>query len=181
MADTLDVNHINGSFNVPFPASTRQVAGIVNGIQTDVVSVGFSDKILITISQRGRLTHWVSISKSFFFFFFCLAERLCLTDDTQLHVPIENQNPGTGGLHTFSDATDDGLLPITNLTATTILGGHAPGQSTIGQLYARQIASAIAVKSPDEKRLLVVGMGLDTADADRDVFFAIIDLVLQCL
>ena len=70
MADTLDVNHINGSFNVPFPASTRQVAGIVNGIQTDVVSVGFSDKILITISQRGRLTHWVSISKSFFFFFF---------------------------------------------------------------------------------------------------------------
>ena len=96
-------------------------------------------------------------------------------------MPLENHNPGTGGSHAFSNGSDDDLLPITALTATTILGGHAPGQDTIDELYARQIASAIAVKSPDEKRLLVVGMGLDTLDADRDVFFAVIDLVLQCL
>lgn len=84
-------------------------------------------------------------------------------------------------MHTISSATDDSLLPIADLTATTVLGGHAPGHDTVGQLYARQIASAIATKTPNEKRLLVVGLGLDSADIDRDVFFAIIDLVLQCI
>ena len=99
----------------------------------------------------------------------------------QLHVPLENRNPGTDGMHTISEAEGDGLLPLSNLTATSLLGGHAPGYDTIGQLYARQIASAIATKTPGEKRLLVLGLGLAKADADRDVFFAIIDLVLQCI
>lgn len=54
-------------------------------------------------------------------------------------------------------------------------------RETQGQLYACQIASAIAVKYPDEKRLLVVGLGLDKADVDRDAFFGVVDLVLQCL
>lgn len=94
---------------------------------------------------------------------------------------MENHNPGTDGLHTLSDGNDDSLLPMTGLTATSLLGGHAPGHDTIGQLYARQIASAIAMKRPSEKRLLVIGLGLETAEADRDVFFAIINLVLQCI
>lgn len=84
-------------------------------------------------------------------------------------------------MHTIPEADDDSLLPLSSLTATSLLGGHSPGQGTIGQLYARQIASAIATKTPNEKRLLVVGLGLATADADRDVFFAIVDLVLQCI
>lgn len=156
MAQPFDLNQFHESLDIPFPAATKQVAGTVKGIQTDVMSVGFSDKILVTISQKGRLNHW-------------------------LHVPLENRNPGTDGLHIISEATDDSLLPITNLTATTLLGGHAPGQDIIGQLYARQIASAIATKSPGEKRLLVVGLGLETTDAGRDAFFDIIDLALQCI
>lgn len=96
-------------------------------------------------------------------------------------MPLGNQNPGTDGMHTFSEASEDSLLPLSDLTATSILGGHAPGQDTVGQLFARQIATAIATKSPSEKRLLVVGLGLGTIGADRDAFFAIIDLVLQCL
>lgn len=99
----------------------------------------------------------------------------------QLHVPLENRNPGTDGMHTISEVDGADLLPLSNLTATSLLGGHAPGHDTVGQLYASQIASAIATKTPDEKRLLVLGLGLVTADADRDVFFAIIDLVLQCI
>lgn len=51
----------------------------------------------------------------------------------------------------------------------------------MGQLYARQIGSAILTKTPNEKRPLLVGLGLASAEADRDVFFAIVDLVLQCL
>lgn len=68
-----------------------------------------------------------------------------------------------------------------NLTATSLLGGRAPGHETVGQLLARQIASAIVTKTPDEKRLLVVGLGLQKAEVDREAFFGIVDLVLQCV
>lgn len=94
---------------------------------------------------------------------------------------MENKNPGTEGSHRIPDFADDGLLPLSDLTATSILGGRVPGHEIVGQLYARQIASAIVTKTPQENRLLVVGLGLKTAEADRDVFFAVIDLVLQCI
>ncbi|KAJ5375512.1 hypothetical protein N7517_007518 [Penicillium concentricum] len=155
MTTSFDTSSMQDSLNLPFPATTKQVAGLVNGIQTDVGVMNFSDKIMVTISQAGRLGHW-------------------------LHVPMENQNPGTEGMHTLSEG-DDALLPLQSLTTTTLLGGYAPGQDTTGQLLARQIATAIAMKTPSEKRLLLVGLGLDKSTADRDSFFAIVDLVLQCL
>lgn len=43
----------------PFPAATKQASGTVNGTSTAVSSMYFSDKILITISQAGRLSQWV--------------------------------------------------------------------------------------------------------------------------
>ncbi|GAQ03597.1 hypothetical protein ALT_0918 [Aspergillus lentulus] len=151
MSNLLDLDNLQVPLDLPFPAGTKQVAGVVNGIQTDVTCVQFSDKILVTISQNGRLGHW-------------------------LHVPLENKNPGAQGFHTLSESVDDDLLPMSRLMATSLLGGRAPGHETVGQLYARQIASAIATKTPDEKRLLIVGLGLESAEADREVFFAIIDL-----
>ncbi|KAJ5180232.1 hypothetical protein N7492_003442 [Penicillium capsulatum] len=149
-------NGFPDSLNVPFPAATKQVAGMVAGVKTDVLVLSFSDKIVVTISQEGRLAHW-------------------------LHVSMGSQNPGTDGLHTFSEDPEDSLLPLSGLTATSILGGYAPGQDTVGQLLARQVATAIATKSPAEKRLLVVGLGLGNSGSDRDSFFAIVDLVLQCI
>lgn len=47
--------------NLPFPAATRQVAGLVDGVKTDVMVMSFSDKIMVTISQQGRLAHWVGL------------------------------------------------------------------------------------------------------------------------
>ena len=44
----------------PFPASSKQITGTVNGIQTEISRVDFSDKIVITVSQAGRLAQWVS-------------------------------------------------------------------------------------------------------------------------
>ena len=43
-----------------FPAKTKEVAGLVHGVPTDLTSTYFADKILITISQGGRLAQWVS-------------------------------------------------------------------------------------------------------------------------
>lgn len=53
----LDVN--GGIQQSPFPAKTKHVQGTVNGTSTAISSMYFSDKILITISQAGRLSQWV--------------------------------------------------------------------------------------------------------------------------
>jgi proteasome assembly chaperone 3 len=53
---------LQGSLDLPFPAATKQVAGIVEGVQTDVMVMNFSDKIMLTISQEGRLSHWVCLN-----------------------------------------------------------------------------------------------------------------------
>ncbi|PGH31286.1 proteasome assembly chaperone 3 [[Emmonsia] crescens] len=142
--------------NLPYPASTKQAAGVLGGVLTEVMSVSFSDKILVTISQNGKLGQW-------------------------LHVPLENTNPGTDGYHTLPDPNEDGLLPLPSLTATSVLGARGSERETIGQLYACQIATVIATKNPNEKRLLVVGLGLEQPEIDRDVFFGVIDLVLKCI
>lgn len=56
-----DVDIGGGVEESRFPAATKHAAGLVNGIETDVSSVYFSDKILITISQEGRLSQWVRV------------------------------------------------------------------------------------------------------------------------
>ena len=43
----------------PYPASTKQAAGIVKGVHTEVLTIAFADKIMVTISQGGRLAQWV--------------------------------------------------------------------------------------------------------------------------
>jgi proteasome assembly chaperone 3 len=44
-----------------FPAKTKTASGTINGAQTEAMSVAFADKIVITISQGGKLAHWVSL------------------------------------------------------------------------------------------------------------------------
>ncbi|KAL1960050.1 hypothetical protein VTO42DRAFT_222 [Malbranchea cinnamomea] len=143
------------SSDLSFPAATKQAAGVVGGVQTDVMSVWFADKILFTITQKGRLGQW-------------------------LHVPLENSNPGMDEF-TFAEVGDDNLLPPARLTATSILGGRTAEWEPIGHLYACQIASAIVTKTPTENRLLVVGLGLEQPTTDREIFYGIVDLVLQCI
>jgi hypothetical protein len=47
---------------IPFPAPTKQVAGEINGVKTDVMYMSFADKIMVTITQNGRLGQWVSFA-----------------------------------------------------------------------------------------------------------------------
>jgi proteasome assembly chaperone 3 len=42
-----------------FPAGSREISGLVNGVATEISSTSFADKILVTISQEGRLSQWV--------------------------------------------------------------------------------------------------------------------------
>lgn len=47
--------------NLPYPAQTKQTAGLVDGIPTDVMIVSFGDKIMVTATQAGRLAQWVEM------------------------------------------------------------------------------------------------------------------------
>jgi hypothetical protein len=61
------INNIKTHFNMAsidvredtFPSRSREVSGIVNGVATEITSTNFADKVLITISQEGRLSQWV--------------------------------------------------------------------------------------------------------------------------
>jgi proteasome assembly chaperone 3 len=46
---------------IPFPVPTKQVAGEINGVKTDVMYMAFADKIMITITQNGKLGQWVGL------------------------------------------------------------------------------------------------------------------------
>ena len=47
------------SFDLPYPAPTKQAAAEINRVKTDIMLMSFSDKIMITITQEGRLAQWV--------------------------------------------------------------------------------------------------------------------------
>ncbi|KAK0512803.1 hypothetical protein JMJ35_004820 [Cladonia borealis] len=139
-----------------YPAITKQSAGIIDGVLTDVTSTTFSDKIMVTVTQYGRLAQWI-------------------------HVPLDSPNPSFAEQYIPSSDEDGSLLPIAHLTPKTLLGGSTSERETISHLYATQIASAILTRNPEEKRIVVVGLGLSNTEVKRDVFYDVMDLIHQVL
>ncbi|CAG9954184.1 unnamed protein product [Clonostachys rosea f. rosea IK726] len=137
-----------------FPAPSRAVSGLIDNILTEIARVDFSDKILLTISQEGRLAQWVQ-------------------------VPLTGS--ASGVVEMSLPGTTRGLLPSTHLTPTTLLGGGGEDRETVGQLYAAQIASQISLRSPDDRRVLVLGLGLGKLSPEREAFFDLLELVQQVL
>lgn len=74
-----------------------------------------------------------------------------------------------------------GMLPSTHLTPSTLFGGGGEERETLGQLYAAQIASFINVRDPDDRRTLVLGLGLLKVETGREAFFDTIELVQKVL
>jgi proteasome assembly chaperone 3 len=142
----------------PFPASSKTSSGLVNDITTEVTCTSFSDKIFLTISQAGKLAHWV-------------------------HVPLATTttDPMNPGMFHNHDSSNE-LLPMTHLTATTVLGGTKRDDEMVGQTLATTIGSAILMKRPQEERMLVLGLGLNgAANMGRTEFDAVVGLVFECL
>lgn len=96
-------------------------------------------------------------------------------------MPLDPSNPNRADQHLPVDSADGGLLPLSYLTPKTLLGGADPDREMIGHLYATQIASAIANKNLEDTRVVVVGLGLNKTQADRETFFDIMELVLSCI
>jgi proteasome assembly chaperone 3 len=84
-------------------------------------------------------------------------------------------------LDSHHHAEEGGILPRSDLTATTVLGGTIASVDILSRLLATQIATAILMKNRSESRMLVLGVGLKELTAERHSFYAFIDLALQCL
>jgi len=156
---------------MPFPAATKHAAGLVNGTETDVFSVYFSDKIMITISQGGRLSQWVRL----FMIFDILLSKIFI----QIQVPLNSASPTAFDTALPSDDSD--MLPLNHLTPKTLLGAGGEQRETIGHLYATQIASTIATRNPEEMRTVLVGLGLLKVDMEREAFFDFLELVQKVI
>ncbi|KAF2836980.1 hypothetical protein M501DRAFT_1006913 [Patellaria atrata CBS 101060] len=126
----------------PFPTRSKTASKLIANIPTTATSLFFADKILITISQRGKLAHW-------------------------LHVPLTSSTPTSSLASLATDPYDPSayppsdLLPLPHLTATTVLGGTVAGLDTVGQVLATQLASAVVQRDGEEKRTMIVGLGLE--------------------
>jgi proteasome assembly chaperone 3 len=69
------------------------------------------------------------------------------------------------------------MLPLSHLNPKTLLGAGGDQRETVGHLYASQISSAIANRNPEESRTVVVGLGFEKIDLEREAFFDILELV----
>lgn len=78
-------------------------------------------------------------------------------------------------------SSSNGLLPSAHLTPVTLLGGGGDERETLGQLYAAQIASYLSVRSPEDRRTLVLGLGLSKVDLEREAFFDLVELAQKAL
>ncbi|KAL6702724.1 hypothetical protein ACN47E_001006 [Coniothyrium glycines] len=144
-----------------YPARSKTACTKIKGFETTATSISFADKIMITITQNGRLAHWV-------------------------HVPLDiAATDASTTSNAYLDQEDDDpnsdLLPMHHLTATTILGGTIPELDVLAQTLATQIASAIKTRNERETRLVVVGTGLDRSVTGRNEFTELIGLVLEVL
>lgn len=74
-----------------------------------------------------------------------------------------------------------GSLPSLHLTPKTLLGGGGGDRESLGQLYAAQIAHHISLRNPDERRTLLLGLGMEMAETSREAFFDILELVQKVL
>jgi proteasome assembly chaperone 3 len=141
-----------------FPAPSKTRSSNFANVQTQVTALNFSDKLVLTITQSGRLNHWV-------------------------HVPLSGGRPLDNGFLNPSSETDvdASLLPFAHLTATTVFGGTRGEFEVLGQTLATTVATALLMRNPDEQRTVVVGLGLERADQGKQAFDELVGLCLECL
>lgn len=96
-------------------------------------------------------------------------------------MPLDSPTPDVADRYLSSGNDEDSLLPMIHFSPKSLLGSSTSERETVGQLFATQIASTIVTRNAEEKRTVLLGLGLSKFEANRDVFYDIIDLVTKCL
>ncbi|CAK7224399.1 hypothetical protein SCUCBS95973_005504 [Sporothrix curviconia] len=151
----------------PYPARTSTATGTVDGVPTEVEVTNFRDKILVLVSQAGRLAQWIQVP---------LSAPSSASVDAALPTGPRSGNPATS------------LLPSTHLNPRTLFGAGGEVRETFGQLVAAQIGSLLALRDSSDLRTLVVGLGLtlpsggSSSDAQAQaIYFDVVELVQKAL
>ncbi|KAF2970008.1 hypothetical protein GQX73_g3511 [Xylaria multiplex] len=105
------------------------------------------------------------------------ATALFFADRILIQVPLSAPSPAAVDMALANES----LLPMSHLTPKTLLGGGGEQRESLGQLYAVQIASYIVRRDSDERRTLVVGLGLQNPRPDREAFFDLLELIQKVL
>ena len=95
---------------------------------------------------------------------------------TSLQIQVALSGSPAGAVEMALPSSNNGLLPSTHMTPITILGGGGGERETLGQLYAAQIASQLSLRNPEDRRILILGLGLRSSNTDREDFFDLLDL-----
>ncbi|RWA08775.1 hypothetical protein EKO27_g6345 [Xylaria grammica] len=105
------------------------------------------------------------------------ATALFFADRILVQVPLSAPSPAAVDMALVNES----LLPMSHLTPKTLLGGGGEERESMAQLYAVQIASYIVRRDSDERRTLVVGLGLQNLRQDREAFFDVLELMQKVL
>lgn len=94
-------------------------------------------------------------------------------------MPLTSASPTSFDTPLPSESGD--MLPLGHLTPKTLLGAGGDQRETVGHLYATHIASTIATRNPEETRTVVIGLGLQKVDLERETFFDVLELMQQII
>lgn len=74
-----------------------------------------------------------------------------------------------------------GMLPMSHLTPSTMLGPRGADRETLSHGIAAQLASRLTMMKPDDRRTVVLGLGLRPGEFGRENFFDIVELGFSVL
>lgn len=73
------------------------------------------------------------------------------------------------------------MLPMTHLTPTTMIGPRGTDRETLSHGVVTQIATRLILQNPDDRRSVVLGIGLAPGTLDREQYFDLLDLAYGVL
>lgn len=173
--------------SLPYPANTKIAATEILQIPTTAQLTSFSDKLLLTISQHGKLAQWFSVP---------LAADNPSASEGFMAIDGVINGDGEGEAEGEVDQIVGLLVPQSRFQARTLVGGGGGEREVWGGLVARCVAGLVVGKgrqgrygdSEGESRVLIVGLGLvgirfDTVEEEerRELFLRILELVSRVL
>lgn len=168
-----------------FLAPSKHASAILNEVSQDqpkktldVVTLGFEDKIVVLIHSNGRISKMYNVP--------------LLASPVPSHI-LSLPGSGLGSYHGDDDDNYDDqggmdeFLPLPHLTPMPLIGGSQEDDIQ-GRIYATQIASMIARQAPEDRRIVVVGLGPDIGPrpgqdvelSHRKEFLQVIKLAQEC-
>ncbi len=99
--------------------------------------------------------------------------------DRKTQVPLSA--PSSAAVDVALPRATGSMLPGSHLTPQTLLGGGGEDRELVGKMYAAQIARHLEIRNPEDRRTLLVGLGLVKFDTAREALLDLLELVQKLL